>query len=201
MAARKYQLGRRQAEVDQTRDRILAAARAMVSELGPGSSVGKVAQRAGVSRITVYNRFGSKAGLLEALVAEAGPPAAGVAPEETTADPYADLRFRIGQACASWAADPRLHRQLAARSPGAAGAGGGERSDHDHALAVRLAERDLLRPGCSIKEAEDVIGTLLSFPVFDTLHKDGKRSVTAVAEILLRMASGLLASGDNEVTC
>jgi AcrR family transcriptional regulator len=185
MAAREYRLGRRQAEVDRTRYRILAAARELVSELGPESSVGKVAKRAGVSRITIYNQFGSKAALLKALSVEAGLPAAGGGPEEATGDPAADLRLRIERACAAWAADPRLHRQLAGR-------GHIERPDDDHALAVRLAAHDRLRPGCSIKEAEDVIGTLTSFAVFDRLHKEGRRSVTAVAEILLRMASGLI---------
>lgn len=199
MAAREYRLGRRQAGVDRTRYRILAAARELVSELGPESSVGKVAKRAGVSRITVYYQFGSKAALLEALSAEAGPPPAGVAPGDATGDPAADLRLRIEQACAAWAADPRLHRQLAGRALGAAGVALGaagtvsnERPDHDHALAVRLAAHDRLRAGCSIKEAEDVIGTLTSFAVFDRLHKEGRRSVTAVAEILLRMASGFI---------
>jgi AcrR family transcriptional regulator len=202
VAAREYRLGRRQAEVDRTRFRILAAARELVSELGPEASVGKVAKRAGVSRITVYNQFGSKAALLEALSAEAGPPPAGVA----TGDPASDLRLRIEQACAAWAADPRLHRQLAGRALGAAGVAHGAagvviNERPDHALAVRLAAFDRLRPGCSIKEAEDVIGTLTSFAVFDRLHKEGRRSVTAVAEILLRMASGLCVSGDKEVTC
>jgi AcrR family transcriptional regulator len=185
MAAREYRLGRRQAEVDRTRSRILAAARALVSDLGPESSLGKVAARAGVSRITVYNQFGSKAGLLEALSAEAGPPHGRVAPEKTAGDPADELKLRIEQACAVWAADPRLHRQLAGRPQS-------EPSDHDHSLAERLAAYDRLRPGCSIKEAEDVIGILTSFPAFDRLHKEGRRSTSAVAEILLRMASGCI---------
>src|ERR1700676_1437147 len=127
MAVREYRLGRRQAEVDRTRSRILAAARFLVSELGPESSLGKVAARAGVSRITVYNQFGSKAGLLEALSAEAGPPPARVAPERTDGDPAADPNLRIEQAGPAWAADPRLHRQLGGRRIG-------EHSDDDHAL-------------------------------------------------------------------
>ena len=121
MAAREYRLGRRQAEVDQTRYRILAAARELVSELGPESSVGKVAQRAGVSRITVYNQFRSKAGLLEALSAQAGRGPAGALPADTASDPREDLKRRIEHACAAWAADPRLHRQLDGRALGAAG--------------------------------------------------------------------------------
>jgi AcrR family transcriptional regulator len=188
MAAREYRLGRRQAEVDRTRYRILAAARELVSELGPESSVGKVAHRAGVSRITIYNQFRSKAGLLEALSAEVGRPPAESVRGETASDPGEDLKLRIEHACAAWAADPRLHRQLVGRALGAAAV----RSDSDHALAERLAAGDCLRPGCSIKEAEDVIGILTSFPVFDGLHKGGRRSVTAVAEILLRMASGCI---------
>lgn len=185
MAAREYRLGRRQAEVDRTRNRILAAARELVSELGPQSSLGKVSQRAGVSRITVYNQFRSKAGLLEALSAEAGRRPAGAALEDSATDPREDLKLRIDHACAAWAADSRLHRQLEGRTQRA-------RSDDDHALAERLAANDCLRPGCSIKEAEDVIGILTSFPAFDRLHNEGRRSVAGVSEILLRMASGFL---------
>ena len=64
----------------------------------------------------------------------------------------------------------------------------------DRALAERLAASGQLRPGCSLKEAEDVIGALTSFPVFDRLHKDGRRSSAAVGEILLRLAAAILAA-------
>jgi hypothetical protein len=62
----------------------------------------------------------------------------------------------------------------------------------DRALAERLAAADLLRPGCSLREAEDVIGAITSFTVFDRLHKDGRRSQTAVVEIVMRFASTIL---------
>src|SRR5258708_33203809 len=100
MASGAYRLGpRRQAEVDRTRSSILAAARELVSEHGPNSSMGKVAERAGVSRITIYNQFGSKAGLLEALSTEAGPPPAASPAVEPGADPAEDLRGPIEAAC------------------------------------------------------------------------------------------------------
>lgn len=189
MAARAYRLGpRRQASAAQTRSGILAAARQVVSELGPESSVGRVAERAGVSRITIYNQFGSKAGLLDALSADTARPPISDAPEETAGDPADTLRRRIELACAAWASDPRIYRQLAVR-------GQGGRPDLDRALAEQLAAADRLRRGCSIKEAEDVIGILTSFPVFDRLHKEGRRSPSAVAEILLRMASGSITAG------
>jgi AcrR family transcriptional regulator len=193
MSARNYRLGpRRSADIERTRARILAAARSLVAELGPEIGVGKVAELAGVSRITVYNQFGSKAGLLDALSADLGPGMQAV-PAEAGADPVADLRRRIEQACAAWAADPILYRRLLGR------AGEAGQSEADHALAERLAAQDRLRPGCSIREAGDVIGILTSFPAFDRLHGRGRRSPSAVAEILLRMASGVRASGEKEV--
>jgi AcrR family transcriptional regulator len=192
MSPRTYRLGRRREAVDRTRSSILAAARELVSELGPGSSVVKVAQRAGVSRITVYNQFGSKSGLIRALTSAARPRDA-LAPGEQDSDPRQQLRSRIGQACATWSADPTLYRRLQEH-----GSWAGEDSELDRKLAEALAAGDQLRPGCSIKEAEDAIGILTSFPAFDRLHKGGRRSAAAVAEILTRMAASVvLAQGSS----
>jgi AcrR family transcriptional regulator len=188
MPPRKYELGRRQEAVDRNRAAIVAAARDLLIAGGHlAISVGAVARLAGVSRLTVYNRFGSKAGLLRAVAEEARraavPPLAPV-----SGDPGNDLRRRITESCALWASDPALFRQL----PEEAGFQG-EPQGADRALAEGLAASDRLRPGCSLKEAEDVIGALTSFPVFDRLHKDGRRSPSAVGEILLRMAAAILA--------
>src|ERR671924_654819 len=69
MSPRRYRLGQRQAAVDQTRARIIAAARELLLAGGvsSGFSVDAVARQAGVARMTVYYQFGSKRGLLEAL--------------------------------------------------------------------------------------------------------------------------------------
>ncbi len=178
--SRAYRLGRRQASVDRTGNAILAAARQLVAGGGPTVSLGAVAHRAGVSRVTVYNRFGSRAGLLRALVPtrEAAPAEAG--------DPREAVRQRLVSACASWAADPALYRHLPANADDPDQAS-------DRLLAERLAASDALRPGCSLKEAEDVLGALTSFAMFDRLHKDGRRTPAAVSEILTRLASGILA--------
>ena len=180
---RSYRLGRRQAAIDRTRSTILAAARDLLTELGPGSSLGNVAERAGVSRITVYNHFGSKAQLFQALAAAARPNDAGpLAANDAT--PRERLKSQIAQACATWAADPALFRRLYEH-----GSWAGEDPERDRTLAEALAAADQLRPGCSIKEAEDVIGILTSFQAFDRLHKGGRRSPAAVGEILTRMAA------------
>jgi AcrR family transcriptional regulator len=51
-----------------TRARLLEVARQML-QAGPGAelTIDAVAERAGVARMTVYNQFGSKAGLVEAI--------------------------------------------------------------------------------------------------------------------------------------
>ena len=69
MSPRPYRLGQRQASAEQTRARILAAAREllMAADGFAGFSLDAVARQADVARMTVYHQFGSKTGLLEAL--------------------------------------------------------------------------------------------------------------------------------------
>ena len=166
-----------------TRARLLSAARELVARGdGPLPSAGAVARHAGVSRLTVYHHFGSIGGLMSALVSAAAPPAAADGPELR---PVEALRLAILSACEHWAAEPALYRRL----PAAAGAGYGAAG---HELALALANADELRPGCSLREAEDVIALLTSFAPFDRLHQDGRRSSAAVGAILFRLAGGVL---------
>src|SRR2546421_11463430 len=68
MPRRSYHLGRRQAAVERTQARILKAVRALLVARGnPDFSIEAVARRARVTRVTVYQRFGSRSKLLEAL--------------------------------------------------------------------------------------------------------------------------------------
>lgn len=66
---RPYQLGKRQAAADETRARVLDAARTLLTrpEGLSSFSIDAVARQADVARMTVYYQFGSKAGLLEAI--------------------------------------------------------------------------------------------------------------------------------------
>jgi hypothetical protein len=102
-------------------------------------------------------------------------------------DPREQLRDRIMSACVTWASDPALFRALPTVT-----SAGSQADQKDRALAERLAAADQLRPGCSLKEAEDVIGALAAFAVFDRLHQDGRRSPAAVADILMRLAGAIL---------
>jgi AcrR family transcriptional regulator len=185
MATRSYRLGKRQEAADRTHAAILTAARDLVAAGELPLSAGAVARRAGVSRLTLYNRFGSKAGLLSEVAAGAR---SKNQPQRTPADARTELRRRIADSCTMWASDPALFRRL----PAAANVEI-EAPNDDRVLAERLALSDQLRPGCSLKEAEDVITALTSFSVFDRLHKDGRRSPAAVTDILMRLAAAILA--------
>ena len=178
---RTYRLGRRQTAIDRTLRTILAAARELVAEQPAAAvSVASIARRAGVSRITVYNRFGPRAAVLGALA----PPRTVLAPR--VEDPHEALRAFLHAATAAWSAYPGLYRHLPAVQHST-------EPDEVRALVERLAASDALRPGCSLREAEDVIGALSSFAVFDRLYRDGRRPASAVADVLMRLASGILA--------
>src|SRR5918994_2321731 len=92
MRRRPSRLGVRADAVDETRQRVVAAARERLSESGyHGTSVDDVARRADVARATVYHQFGSKVGLLEAVIEDferrAGLPALARLVQEAPAPP------------------------------------------------------------------------------------------------------------------
>jgi AcrR family transcriptional regulator len=65
---RAYTLGLRQEHSDRKRAKILAAARAQLESRGFADfSLESIARHSGVTRQTIYNLFGSRSGLLEAL--------------------------------------------------------------------------------------------------------------------------------------
>jgi AcrR family transcriptional regulator len=65
---RPYSLERRQEQSDRKRTKILVAARAQLESRGfVGFSLESIARASGVTRQTIYNLFGSRSGLLEAL--------------------------------------------------------------------------------------------------------------------------------------
>ncbi|HET9781401.1 MAG TPA: helix-turn-helix domain-containing protein [Candidatus Dormibacteraeota bacterium] len=178
---RPYRLGRRKEAVDRTASSILEAARLELQQTPARQlSIGAVARRAGVTRATVYNRFGTRHGLIRALVPLPAAPAA------VNNDPREAVHAFLASRCARWAADPALYRGLGSSLQA-------DDSEDSRRLAEELARADRLRPGCSIKEAQDVLGALASFPVFDRLHQDGRRSPGACTEILMRLAGGILA--------
>ena len=127
MSPRAYKSPRRDAAASATRERIVAAAAAI---LGAADGIRKfsldaVAKKAGVTRLTVYNQFGSRRALMEAVFDERA--ARGglyrIVEAMQDPDPQAALRLIIGIFCDFWNSDPGTMRLLHA-----AGASDAERS-------------------------------------------------------------------------
>lgn len=60
--------GRQRADARRNRDRLVAAANAVIAETGPGASLEEIARRAGVGSATLHRHFPQRAQLLEAVL-------------------------------------------------------------------------------------------------------------------------------------
>src|SRR5438876_4258120 len=125
MSPRPYRLGRREGASEETRSRVLTAARALLA--APAGladfSMDAVARQADVARMTVYYQFGSRRGLLEALfddLADRGRLADHLAATFHQPQPLEALRQLIAAFVEFWATDrivTRRVRSLAALDP------------------------------------------------------------------------------------
>jgi AcrR family transcriptional regulator len=120
MRRRAYVSSVRTAAAAEKRDRVIeAAARTLREDASISSfSLDNVAKAAGVTRLTVYNQFGSRRGLLEAVFDEIARQGGleGIAGAMAIADPHAALDRLIEIFCAFWNRDPavgRLHEAMA----------------------------------------------------------------------------------------
>jgi AcrR family transcriptional regulator len=199
MSPRPYRLGQRQAAIDETRARVIGAARELLVCDKPGRfSIEAVAQRADVARATVYYQFRSKLGLLEALfdsVAAAGG-MAGLADAFGRSEPLAALDEYIAVFGRFWGSDRRLHRRLhglAAVDPdlGAALQARAEwRRRGAATLVSRLTDQQGSPPAELQPDVIDMLFTLTSFDTFDTLAGAAKtpEAVVPLVQHLARAA-------------
>src|SRR5438094_391879 len=115
MSPRPYRLGQRQMAADETRSRILNAAREQL-EKEASFSLDAVARRADVARMTIYYQFGSRRGLLEALFDDLA--AGGGIPQLPSAfqepDPMLALDRLIEIFAHFWSSARVVHRRLRA---------------------------------------------------------------------------------------
>jgi AcrR family transcriptional regulator len=201
MSPRPYRLGQRQATTEQTRARILNAARELLmqSDGFSGFSIDAVARQADVARMTVYHQFGSKIGLLEALsdalAAQGGMEQ--LASAFRKPDPLDALDTYTAVFGRFWDADrlvTRRLRALAALDPDfehVIQARNERRRQGLRVLVGRIAQQSGRLPPKGVDEVVDILYMLLSFESFDTLAGP-TRSLEEVAPIIQRLARAAL---------
>jgi len=204
MNARRYKSPGRDAAASQTREKILAAAAAMLGTAKDidDFSLEAVAKKAGVTRLTVYNQFGSRRALLEAVFDERAARGGLHRLGEATArsDPHAALLQVIAIFCDFWTFDPGALRLLhaAGASDSELAVSVGERNERRRrlfaALVRRLAETTPM-PAKSQRDLVDTLFALTSFWFFSQLMTGGRTAAAAcrmiqdLAENAVRRAS------------
>ncbi|MDQ6898619.1 MAG: TetR/AcrR family transcriptional regulator [Candidatus Dormibacteraeota bacterium] len=206
MSPRSYRSDMRVLAATETRRRILEAARTLLSTDGPVSfTVDAVADQAGVARMTVYNRFGSKVGLVEAIsddLALRG----GIArlPEAfRTPDALAGLEILVRVFVGLWESERLLIRRLRALTtldPELAGENRNQR--RRQALVVllqRLAAQRGMPRADELETTADLLLVLTSFDAYELLAAEG-RSASEVVRLLTTTIGQILPSQNRPAT-
>jgi AcrR family transcriptional regulator len=202
VATRSYEQRRRAESAAETRRRILEAVIERLRK-APAEpvSVEQIAEMAGVARSTIYAIFGSRAGLFDAVAAAVleGSGYEQLLEAQHEPDARAHLRAGFRSATAMLATDPDVVRALfsmARLDEGAVGGAVGLREERRARgmtrLAKRLGKEKLLRPGVTVKQAEDTLWVLTSFESFDLLHTDRGLPADEIAELLTATAERAL---------
>jgi AcrR family transcriptional regulator len=194
MSPRPYRSSRRAVTAERTRARLLKAASAMLAA-SDGISLDAVAKRAGVTRLTVYNQFGSRRALLEAVfddMAERGG-LHRIREAMAKTDPQVALQQIVLIFCDFWsvhrgalwrlhaasATDPEFEESLRARN---------QRRRHLLSVLVdRMIEGGGKRPEVVI-ELIDVLFALTSVGFFWELTAGGRKA-NAVCHLIQALAA------------
>lgn len=197
MSPRAYNSPDRTRAAMQTRARIVAAAAA---SLGTAEGIGAfslqaVAEKAAVTRLTVYNQFGSRRALLEAVFDDmaargglhripaamaSGDPEAGLLKIISIfCDFWSFGRDALGPLHAAGAGDPELGASLRERN--------GRRRRLLSVLVRRIAKDGKLRPK-ALGDLIDVLFALTSFPFFSQLTTGG-RTAAATCGLIQGLAT------------
>jgi len=180
-----------------TRAALLGAARAHLSQPDPAPwSMEAVAAAAGVTRVTAYNQFGSRAGLVEAVLDEVVSAEAMDQLVTGTAalQPAVAVQVAVARTCSFWHAERTLLRRLFATAytePAIAELlerREGWRKKQWTALLGRLPQP----PGGALDAAQaaEVLTAITSFPAYDRLGPSAADPVVA-AGLLGHVAASL----------
>lgn len=180
--SRVYRQRRRADTTARTRAQIMDAVRRLLEQGGfHEASVEEIAQLAGVGRATLYQHFGSRLGLVEAICESFAdnPSMVAIQASPDVADPRAAVTQMIRQAIRFWDSEESLHRHLYGLAEiDESAARFVERQTVDRRSVVqrvarRLASSDALRDGVSEAHARATLLLLTSFHSFQELRAAG----------------------------
>jgi AcrR family transcriptional regulator len=195
MSPRIYQSERRQTAANETRSRILEAARSLLGDAGGAPfTIDAVAERADVARMTVYYQFGSKPGLVAALSDElASRGGIGGLPRAFTApDPLAGLEILIQVFMHLWESDRVVIQRLRALSTLDPDFSDDEDRNQRRRQAITVLLRRLSPPPADLEDKADLLTVMTSVESYVTLAASG-RDADAAARVVSGAARRLLA--------
>lgn len=199
-ATRSYRSRSRATGAQRTRENIVTAVRELLREgRFHESTVEQVAERAGVSRATVYQHFRSRIDLVDAICEtfDANPALIELRRTVMLPDPRAALFQTIALAMQFWDSEDAILSGLygvVAIDPAACDLVGRQRADRRgemRRLARRLHSNGALRTGISAARALDVLMVLTSYETYRELREPGRSAKRLTAE-LETMARALL---------
>lgn len=178
--ARAYRLGKRAETTAATHQRIIDAARDLIAQTGLNDApMGVIAGRAGVTRATIYQRFGSRHELLLAVLNDTLDRADVRAVRKALQhrDAAAAARGMLRASTRFWGLQYALFSRIKALAEIDAEFSRVDemkesvRRGHCEHLVRRLAEQGCLRPGVSEREAFNILYLLSSFETFDHYYR------------------------------
>jgi AcrR family transcriptional regulator len=173
---------RREAASEETKRRLLDAARDLLTKAGAGGlSMEAVARRAGVSRLTIYYQFGSRRALLEALYDYLAARSDLMRLPQVFHEPdaLAGLLGLVGVFNRFWAGERLLIRRLrslAALDPDFQSATQRDQWRRNGVMALLrrlVAEQEAPLPG-ALEETADLLSSLMSFETYDALAGEAR---------------------------
>jgi len=176
---RPYTLGKRQKSMDQTRAKIINAARALILSENAleAFNIDAIARRTRITRMTIYNQFGGRTGLLEALfddLAQRGEMYR-MAEVFQKQNPIEALKAFIAAFGRFWTRDRIIIRRLRAMTAlddelaKADTARQERRKQGATVIMKRLNEKYSLTSSKTLKQRVEILFTMTGFEFFDTL--------------------------------
>jgi AcrR family transcriptional regulator len=198
--ARAYRARQRPSRSERTRERIMQAVRDLLAEgTFHESTVEEVAERAGISRATLYQHFRSRMDLIDAIcdTFAVNPALVQIREAVVLPDPESALDETVALAMRFWASEDAILGQLygvVAIDPAAADFVVRQRDDRHgeiKRLARHLKASGRLRSGLSERDAVDQLMVLTSYETFSELRLAG-RAEQRITQLLQESARALL---------